>query len=134
MAFEGWLVKFGDTKLHNKYLEKYKDTPNQRLELSVYRDTEALLHRETSPNYKTKVVLPIRELFLGEKIVLKAIIDAGMVLEKERKVAATYWNSEEIDYKSGIFYIPDIEYTVKHVSETKLDMLYEAFQIELIEY
>lgn len=134
MAFQGWLIKFGNTILPNKYLEKYKDTPNQRLELSVYRDTEALLHRETSPNYKTKIILPIRELLLGEKIVLKAIVDAGMVLEKERKVSVTYWNSEEMDYKTGIFYMPDIEYEIKRVSEAKLDMLYAAFQIELIEY
>lgn len=134
MAFQGWLIKFGNTILPNKYLEKYKDTPNQRLELSVYRDTEALLHRETSPNYKTKIILPIRELLLGEKIVLKAIVDAGMVLEKERKVSVTYWNSEEMDYKTGVFYMPDIEYEIKRVSEAKLDMLYAAFQIELIEY
>ena len=45
MAFQGWLIKFGDTVLPNKYLTGYKDTPNQRLELAAYRDTEALLHR-----------------------------------------------------------------------------------------
>lgn len=134
MAFQGWLIKFGETVLPNKYLEKYKETPNQRLELVAYRDTDALLHRETSPNYKTKIVLPIRELYLGEKIVLKAIVDSGVVLEAERKVSVTYWNSEEMDYKTGIFYMPDIEYEVKYVSEAKLNMLYAAFQIELIEY
>lgn len=134
MAFQGWLIKFGDTVLPNKYLEKYKDTPNQRLDLAAYRDTDALLHRETSPNYKSKIVLPIRELYLGEKIVLKAIVDSGIVMETERKVSVTYWNSEDMDYKTGIFYMPDIEYEVKHVSEVKLNMLYAAFQIELIEY
>ena len=134
MAFQGWLIKFGDTVLPNKYLEKYKETPNQRLELAAYRDTDALLHRETSPNFKSKIVLSVRELFLGEKIVFKAIVDAGIVLDTERKVSVTYWNSEEMEYKTGIFYIPDIEYEVKHVSETKFNMLYSAFQLELIEY
>lgn len=134
MAFQGWLIKFGDTVLPNKYLERYKETPNQRLELAAYRDTDALLHRETSPNFKSKIILSIRDLFLGEKIVFKAIVDAGIILDTERKVSVAYWNSEEMEYKTGIFYMPDIEYEVKHVSETKLNMLYSAFQIELIEY
>ena len=134
MAFQGWLIKFGDTVLPNKYLTGYKDTPNQRLELAAYRDTEALLHRETSPNFKSKIVLSVRELLLGEKIVFKAIVDSGLVLETERRVAITYWNSEEMEYKTGIFYMPDIEYEIKHVSESKFNMLYSAFQIELIEY
>lgn len=134
MAFEGWLVKFGDTAVPNKYLEKYKETPNQRVDLDAYRDADVLLHRETSPNYKSKIIIPIRKLYLGEKILLKAIIDSGMINETERKVSATYWNSEEMDYKPGIFYIPDIEYTISHVDERKLNMVYEPFEIQLIEY
>lgn len=134
MAFEGWLIKFGGTAVPNKYLEKYKDTPNQRIELSAYRDETVMLHRETSPNYKSKIVIPIRKLYLGEKIVLKAIIDSGIISEVERKVSATYWNSEEMAYKSGVFYMPDIEYTISHVDERKLNMVYEPFEIQLIEY
>lgn len=134
MAFEGWLIKFGGTAVPNKYLEKYKDTPNQRIELSAYRDETVMLHRETSPNYKSKIVIPIRKLYLGEKIVLKAIIDSGIISEVERKVSATYWNSEEMAYKSGEFYMPDIEYTISHIDERKLNMVYEPFEIQLIEY
>ena len=46
----------------------------------------------------------------------------------------TYWNDEVMDYASGTFYIADIEYTIKHVNERKLDMLYESFEIQLTEY
>lgn len=136
MAFEGWLIKFGSTKLPNQYIEKYKETPNQRLELDAYRDTTALLHRETSPNYKSKIAIPIRALYLGEKIVLKAIVDSGITADgaRERKVSATYWNSEEMDYKTGIFYMPDIDYTISNVNEHRLNLVYEPFEIQLIEY
>ena len=134
MAFKGWLVKFGDTAIPNGYLEKYKDTPNQRVDLDAYRDQAILLHRETSPNYKSKIVIPMRKLYLGEKILLKAIIDSGIINEVERKVSVTYWNSEEMAYKSGVFYIPDIEYTISHVDERKFNMVYEPFEIQLIEY
>lgn len=136
MAFQGWLIKFGTTILPNSYLERYKDTPNQRLELNAYRDMAALLHRETSANHKTKIVIPVRKLYLGEKIVLKAIIDSGVVEdgERERKVSITYWNSEDMDYKTGIFYIADIEYDITNVNERKLNMTYEPFEISLTEY
>ncbi|MDD3253830.1 MAG: hypothetical protein PHV18_14880 [Lachnospiraceae bacterium] len=136
MAFEGWLIKFGSTALPNHYLEQYRETPNQRLELDAYRDVAALLHRETSPNYKSKIVIPIRKLYLGEKIVLKAIVDSGIVSggERERKVFVTYWNSEVMDYEAGTFYMSDIEYTISRVNEHKLDMVYEPFEIQLIEY
>lgn len=39
-----------------------------------------------------------------------------------------------MDYKSGVFYIADIEYTISHVNERKLDMVYEPFDIQLTEY
>ena len=63
MAFKGWLIKFGNTVLPNKYLEKYKSTPNQRLELDASRDATALLHRQPSPNYKPSLTVPIRKLY-----------------------------------------------------------------------
>lgn len=134
MAFQGWLVKFGGTVLPNGYLEKYKETPNQRIELSAYRDQAVLLHRETAQNFKSKIVIPVRKLYLGEKIVLKAIIDAGIVNKTERKVSVTYWNSEDMDYKSGTFYMPDIEYTISHIDQNRLNIVYEPFEIQLIEY
>lgn len=136
MAFQGWVLKFGNTILPNNYLEHYDDTPNQRLELDAYRDVAALLHRETSPNFKTKIIAPIRKLCLGEKIVLKAIVDSSVVNEgeRERKVSITYWNSEDMDYKAGIFYISDIKYSVTNINERRLDMVYEPFEIEMTEY
>jgi len=134
MAYQGWLIMFGSTKLPNSYLEKYEETPNQRLELDAYRDAAALLHRETSASYKSSIIVPIRKLYLGEKIVLKAIVDSGVIDARQRMVAVTCWNSEEMDYRSGTFYMPDIKYTISHVDENRLNMVYEPFSIELIEY
>lgn len=135
MAFKGWLVKFGDTVLPNGYLNQYDETPNQRLEIDSYRESAtATLRRTTSPYYKTKIELPIRKLTYGEKIVLKAIVDAGIVNTTERKVIITYWNSEIMDYANGEFYMPDIKYTISHIDTNRLNMVYEPFTITLIEY
>lgn len=135
MAFKGWLVKFGDVVLPNDYLEKYKDKSNMRTEIDAFRDSKTIsLHRTTSPYYKSQITLPIRKLYYGEKILLKAIIDAAITNPVERKIMATYWNSDDMDYKSGEFYIADIEYVVCNVNERKLDMVYEPFEIVLTEY
>ena len=135
MAFQGWLLKFGDTVLPNSYIEKYDETPNQRLELDSYRDSATiLLNRTTSPYFKSKMEVPIRKLYYGEKIVLKAIVDSGIINAVERKVRLTYWNSEIMDYASGEFYMPDIKYTISHVDQYRLNMVYEPFTITLIEY
>lgn len=135
MAFQGWLIKFGDTVLPNSYIEKYDETPNQRLELDSYRDSGTVtLRRTTSPYFKSKMEIPIRKLYYGEKIVLKAIVDSAIINPVERKARITYWNSEIMDYASGEFYMPDIKYTISHVSQRRLNMVYEPFSITLIEY
>ncbi|GLC79245.1 DUF6711 family protein [Lacrimispora brassicae] len=135
MAFQGWLVRFGNTVLPNSYLEKYDETPNQRLELDAYRESAtAGLRRTTSPYFKSKIEIPIRKLYYGEKIVLKAIVDSGITNAVERKVNIIYWNSEIMDYASGEFYMPDIKYTISHIDRNRLNMVYEPFTITLIEY
>ena len=57
-----------------------------------------------------------------------------MLNKTERKVHIAYWNSEDMGYSEGDFYIADIEYTVINVNEKKLNMRYEAFDIVLTEY
>ena len=66
--FGGWLIKFGDVVLPNSFLlaDGWESTPNQRVEIDAYRDANILLHRETSPNFKTKLTLNIREMNLEE--------------------------------------------------------------------
>ena len=68
MAFEGWLIKFGNVQLPNSYLlaDGWESTPNQRIEIKAWRDANVLLHRDTSSNFKTSLKLNIREMNLQE--------------------------------------------------------------------
>lgn len=131
--FAGWLAKFGDYELPNSFLSKYSSTPNQRIELSAERDGNVYLHRETSPNYKTTVKLGIMPLPEAEKVLLKSIIDFGIINERERKAELSYWNIETHTYETAEFYMPDIEYTISHIDSEGIPH-YEAFEIELIQY
>jgi hypothetical protein len=80
-SFEGWLLKYGSKIVPNKYLayDDYTATPNQRTEVEAYRDLNNLLHRDTSPNFKTKIDFNTRPLYLAEKIDLQSTFASGLV-------------------------------------------------------
>ena len=112
MAFEGWLIKFGNVQLPNSYLlaDGWESTPNQRIEIKAWRDANVLLHRDTSSNFKTSLKLNIREMNLQERTALKTVIGLAALPQtdrNQRRVNVTYWNDEDLEYKSGIFYISD---------------------------
>lgn len=139
MAFSGWLIKFGGVVLPNSFIlaDGWESTPNQRLEIDAYRDANALLHRETSGNFKTSLKLNIRRLNLKEMTALKNVIGLATLSannKKQRKLAVNYWNDETLKYEYAEMYMPDVTYTIHTVDEEKNDIEYNSFSIELIEY
>jgi len=139
MSFNGWLIKFGSVALPNSFLlaDGWESTPNQRVETDAYRDANVLLHRETSPNFKTSIKLTIAELTLAEMEAFRNVIGLATLPEtykNQRRVEVTYWNDEELAYKTGIFYMPDVTYTIHTVKEDGSDIIYNSFSVELTEY
>ena len=130
--YAGYFISISGQKLPNSYLTGYSITPNQRTELSAYRDNNNLLNRVTSPNFKTKITITTKPLFIDEKINLQNIIAAGYTNYVQRKVSMTYYNDEDDKYYTGDFYVPDITFSVKYCSGN--DVLYNPVEISLIEY
>lgn len=136
-TFEGWLLKFGDQELPLKYLSKdgCDSTPDQRTEIDSYRDADNLLHRETSPNHKTKLEYnTVDDLTLEDKIAIQQVMKAGLLDEVQRKYRITYWNDERNEYETGDFYVPDITFRQKRVDKVKRSIVYGSIRIALIEY
>lgn len=132
--YNGYLLKFGDKVFPNEYILEYSSTPNQRLESSADRDNTGTLQRKTLNSTKTSINLSTHILSLSEKIKMQSVINAGMVNTAQRKCKVTYWNDEDNTYKTGYFYIADIEYTIMDVDSTSKDIQYNPITIELIEY
>ncbi len=137
--FSGWLIKFGDAILPNSFIlaDGWESTPNQRVEIDAYRDANVLLHRETSENFKTSITLNIRAMNLEEMTAFKTVIGLATLdinSKKQRKLMITYWNDEELTYKTATMYMPDVTYTIHTVDEVDRDIEYNGFTIELIEY
>ena len=133
-AFQGWLLKLGGQPFPVKYikLETYKATPNQRAEIDAYRDGDNLLHRETSPNVKTKVEFETWPLPLSAMEEVRSLLNGAMTSSIERKMEVQYWNDEELSYDSMTCYVPDIEYTITKV--TKNNIKYAPVRFAFIEY
>ena len=98
--FQGYLLKFGDTILPNKFLkaDSYSATPNQRTELEAYRDDYTQdLYRVTSEGLKTKIEANVPPMWLEKKIEFQNYIANGLVDSLQRKYEVTYWNDETND-------------------------------------
>lgn len=137
--FNGWLIKFGDVVLPNSFIlaDGWESTPNQRVEIDAYRDANVLLHRETSENFKTSLTLNIRAMDLAEMTAFKNVIGLAtleITSKRQRRLMVTYWNDEELDYKTAVMYMPDVTYSIHTVDEAAKNIEYNSFSIELIEY
>lgn len=134
MAYSGYLLRFGSVSLPNRYIAQgtYSITPNQRTELSAYRDNNNSLHRATSPNHKTKITFSTTVLDLNDKINLQSIIASGIINNTERKVQVTYWNDETNSYHTSYFYIPDVTFTI--LDTLGSNIYYNPISYTFIEY
>ena len=133
-SFQGYLLKFGYTVLSHQYiqLDTYQAVPNQRTELSAYRDNTNYLQRTTSPNHKTTLRFDTLPLTLEEKIELQNQMRQGLINETERKYSITYWNDETNEYIPAEFYMPDVTYTIRSITEDSVN--YEPVHYEFIQY
>lgn len=139
IMFDGWLIKFGTVQLPNSFLlaDGYEDTPNQRLEIDAYRDANALLHRDTAPNTKTSLVLNIKAMTYTERLAFDNVIGLATLPTSDRlqrRVNVTYWNDEELKYKTGTFYMADIKWTIHTVDEENKEYEYNPVTLTLTEY
>lgn len=134
MAYSGYLLRFGSVSLPNKYIAQgsYSITPNQRTELSAYRDNNNSLQRATSPNFKTKITFSTTILELNDKINLQSIIASGIINNTERKVQVTYYNDETNSYHTSCFYIPDVTFTILDTLDSNI--YYNPISYTFIEY
>lgn len=118
--FQGWLIKFRkNNKLFPlRYIERstYQSTPLQRSEIKAYRDSNNLLHRVTSPNYKTKIEFQTVPLTLAQLGEIRTVLNGSFSNTHQRKTNITYWDDELLRYRNATVYIPDITYNVKTVS------------------
>lgn len=133
--YNGYLIKFGDYALPNSFINEYPSTPNQRIEKKAWRDNNEYLNRVTSTNFKSTLKPKIRSMSQDEFDLFISIMAHGLLNAVERKYQIEYWNTETMTYTTGEFYVPDLEFVIKHIADNETgEMYYEEFTLEMIQY
>lgn len=124
--FQGHLLEINGTVLPTKFIQTYKVTPDQQQDKDSYQDLVGELHREILPHTRSKIEFTTPYLWKDAKEELQSFFP------DRSEVAVTYWNDERLEYVSGRFYIPDIQFQVYRIIGN--DMEYFPIRIALIEY
>lgn len=138
MSWAGYFIKSTKTGqiFPNEYIawESYESEPNHREEIKAYRDDNTRdLTRITAEGTKSSLAFTTREgLHLADKMAIQAFFTNGESNALERKINLEYWNDEENTYKTADFYRPDIKFKIRKITST--DIIYQAMDIDLIEY
>lgn len=136
MAFNGSLLSLGGSDFPLKYVfkESYKVTPNRRQDLDPYRDANGLLHRNTLSHTATTISLQTKPMWNSDMASLMSFIRGKYTNSQEKKLSITYYCPDIDSYKTGNFYVPDIEFNMDLVDTAKKRVLYYSTTLEFIEY
>ncbi|MDO4272712.1 MAG: hypothetical protein Q4D16_03510 [Eubacteriales bacterium] len=137
MAFEGWLLKFGNQEFPLELIdhESWKSTPNQRQEIKAWQDNTGKLHRDTVSHTRTKIEFEtVDDLTLAEKMRIQSVITSSMTDTHQRMADIEYWNDETNAYAKTTVYVPDITFQIAEIDEARKNIYYKKIRFGLIEY
>ena len=140
MAFNGKLVELltgaNYVEFPLKYVkaESYKVTPNQRLESSANRSATGVLVRSTVSHTASKVDFETPPINNSDVNAINTLFTNAYSDALQRKLDLRYYDPSSDTYKTGTFYIPDIDYNIISVDTAKNKIQYSSVQISFIEY
>ena len=140
MAFNGKLVELKTganyVEFPLKYMkaESYKVTPNQRMESSANRATTGVLHRTTVSHTASKIDFTTPPLTNSEVNDIHTKLTNAYTDALQRKLDLRYYDPSSDSYKTGTFYVPDIDYDILRVDTSKNIVHYNGIRFAFIEY
>ena len=137
MAFSGYLIKLGGSNgdelpLTSVKAESYSATPNQRMESDAKRDTTGSLHRTTVNHTATKVEINTIPMTNSQWATFYKLISDHFTNTLRRDITLYYYDNETDSYKSGDFYMPDIQYPIIRIDGNTI--YYDSIRLAFIEY
>lgn len=122
------LIKKGDIEFPMRLIAEggYSSVPNRQQDKNSYVNADGKLNRKILPHTRSGLILTLLDMSQSDKEFVQTFYP------KREYVELYYWNDEDNAMKTGIFYVPDIEYTIKSVKSGV--KTYKGFTLELIEY
>ena len=140
MAFNGKLIQlktganYVDFPLKYMKAESYQVTPNQRMESSANRATTGVLHRTTVSHTASKIDFSTPPITNTEVNAISTLLANAYTDSLQRKLELKYYDPSSDSYKTGEFYVPDIDYPINRVDTAKNIIHYDSVRIAFIEY
>jgi hypothetical protein len=140
MAFNGKLLELKTNGYYVEFLlkyikaESYKVTPNQRMEVSANRSASGLLIRNTVAHTASKIDLntpPLTNKEVGE---INSLLNNAYTDATQRKLDLRYYDPTSDSYKTGTFYVPDIDFNILRIDKNTNTIHYDSTRIAFIEY
>lgn len=134
MAFQGFLVKFGNYILPNKYiaLGEYEAIMHV-IDLDSYQDSDGNLHRNALEHTRDSVNVTLLEGLTNEEFgTIMNGIRSNYVIAKERKCNVTAWIPEINDYRTAYMYLADPVIKITHIDGNTI--YYDEIKLEMTGY
>lgn len=140
MAFNGKLLEL---KINNSYTafptdlvnsESYKVTPDQRMEASANRASSGKLIRSTVSHTASKIELNTIILTNSQLATIETLLTNAYTDSLQRKLELRYYVPQSDSYKTGEFYVPDVDYDILRIDKDKNIIWYSSVRYAFIEY
>lgn len=113
--------------------ETYQITPQQTIDLDSYRSENGnLLRNPVATKCKLEFNTPLMTDTQWAEI--WNFIKAGFNNSTERKLKLKYYDTLSATYKTGYFYVPDVQTTIRNIEEDEGVINYQEIRLAFIEY
>ena len=113
--------------------ETYQITPQQAIDLDSYRaETGTLIRNVVGSKCKLEFNTPI--MSDSEWNAVWNIISAGFNNNTEKKLKLRYYDTLSASFKTGYFYVPDVQTQIMNVDEVSGKVMYSEIRVAFIEY
>ena len=113
--------------------ETYQITPQQAIDLDSYRaETGTLIRNVVGSKCKLEFNTPI--MSDSEWNAVWNIISAGFNNNTEKKLKLRYYDTLSATYKTGFFYVPDVQTQIRNIDESTGKIMYNEIRVAFIEY
>ena len=123
------------TKIPLKYIrfETYQATPQQAIDLDSYRaETGTLIRNVVGSKAKLEFNTPI--MSDSDWQTVWAIIKAGFNNDNERRLKLRYYDTLSATYKTGFFYVPDVQTQIRNIDEATGLIMFNEIRVAFIDY
>jgi hypothetical protein len=113
--------------------ETYQVTPQMAIDLDSYRsETGTLIRNVVGSKCKIEFNTPI--MTDSDWQYVWDIIKAGFNNSKERRLKLRYYDTLSASYKTGFFYVPDVQTQIMNIDESIGRIMYSEIRVAFIEY